>query len=201
MANKFDTNPLDPEYPKQVMESQQTATLPNLNGKTQTFAQPEDQTRKFENAQFGGMFETPNYQPPALYQAAKPAVIEKPSSRKVAKIGLPENVLMVLPYLPWGFGLIAGLLELLFVPSSETKVRFHAAQGFAIHIAIMLVTALLGFSGKFFDLAEVGSVVFTIVTTIFLVIWSIKVWQGKPVHIEAIEDLTNLVEEKIKIKQ
>jgi uncharacterized membrane protein len=199
MANKFDTNPLDPEFPKQVMETQQTATLPNLNGKTRNFAQPEDQTRKFENSQYSAMFESPNYQPPALFQNAKPEVVEKPTSRKVAKIGLPENVLMVLPYIPWGIGLIAGLLELLFVPASETKVRFHAAQGFAIHIAILLITALMGFGGNFFDLVEAGNWIFQLVTTIFLVIWGIKVWQGKPVHIEAIEDLTNFMEEKIKV--
>jgi uncharacterized membrane protein len=200
MANKFDTNPLDPDYPRRVAESQQTTTLPNLNGKTQTFVQNEDATRKFENAQYSTLFETPNYQPPALFQTSKLVDIDRPTSRKVDKIGLPENVLMVLPYVPWGIGLVAGLLELLFVPTSETKVRFHAAQGLAIHLAIMIVTALLGFAGNFFDLVGAGNWAFQLVATIFLVIWGINVWKGKPVHVEQLDDLTNWLEEKVRIK-
>jgi hypothetical protein len=47
------------------------------------------------------------------------------------------------------------------------------------------------------DLAGVGSSIFTIVTTIMLVIFEIKAWIGKPVHIQAVDDLTNWLEEKI----
>jgi uncharacterized membrane protein len=201
MANKFDTNPLDPEFPRRAMETQQTATLPNLNGKTKNFAQPEDQTRKFENSQYGEMFGTQNYQPPTLFQNAKPEVVEKPTSRKVAKIGLPENVMMVLPYIPWGVGLIAGLLELVFVPSSESKVRFHAAQGLALQIGILLIGMLLNFGGNLYGLVEVGSVIFQLATFVFLIVSGIKVWKGQPVHVEAIEEMTNFLEEKIRVNK
>ncbi len=199
MANKFDTNPLDSDFPQKVAE-QQTATHQNFNNKTQTFAQNEEATRRFENSQYSTLFETPNYQPPVLFNKSKPVEIEKPTSRKVDKIGMPENVLMVLPYVPWGIGLVAGLLELLFVPINETKVRFHAAQGLAIHLAIMIVTALLGFGGNFFDLADISNGFFQIVTTILLVIGGIRVWQGKSLHIEQVDDLTNWLEEKVRIK-
>jgi uncharacterized membrane protein len=200
MGNKFNTNPLDSDFPGRVAESQQTTTLPNLNSKTQTFAQNEDATRKFEKAKYSSLFETPNYQPPAFFQTSKLVEDEKPTSRKIEKIGLPENVLMVLPYVPWGIGLVAGVLELLFVPANETKVRFHAAQGLAIHIAIIIVTALLGFVGIFSDFADVSNSFFQLVTTILLVIGGIRVWKGKPLHIEQVDDLTNWLEEKVRIK-
>jgi uncharacterized membrane protein len=180
MANKFDTNPLDPDFPKRVAASQQTATLPNLNAKTQTFPQNEEATRRFDNQKYATLFETPNYQPPNLYQPAAERLpeIERPTSRKIDKVGLPENILMVLPYVPWGIGFVAGLLELLFVPSNETKVRFHAAQGLALQIGIFLVGMLLSFGGNFFNLIEIGSVVFQIATFVFLIVSGVKVWKG-----------------------
>ena len=39
--------------------------------------------------------------------------------------------------------------------------------------------------------------IFTIVTTIMLIVWAIKAWKGKPIHIETLDDLTNWLEEKI----
>jgi uncharacterized membrane protein len=203
MANKFDTNPLDPDFPKRVAESQQTVTLPNLKAKTQLFAQNEEATRRFDNQKYASLFETPNYQPPNLYQPATERLpeIERPTSRKVDKVGLPENVLMVLPYAPWGIGLIAGLLELLFVPSNETKVRFHAAQGLALHIGIFLIGMLLSFGGNFYGLVEFSSVIFQIATFIFLIVSGVKVWKGKAVHVEQVDDLTNWLEEKVIIKK
>src|SRR3712207_8648565 len=51
----------------------------------------------------------------------------------------PENVAMILPYLPFTFGGIAAAIELLLVSRSETRVRFHAAQGLALHIVWLLV--------------------------------------------------------------
>ncbi|HSK71840.1 MAG TPA: hypothetical protein VK892_09115, partial [Pyrinomonadaceae bacterium] len=123
---------------------------------------------------------------------------EKPSSRKVSKVGLPENILVALPYVPFFVGLVAGILELLFVPKSEAKVRFHAAQGLAAHLGILIVTTILSGVGNITDLANVGNVIFQLVTTIMLIIWTIKAWQGKPVHIESVDDLTEWLEEKIK---
>jgi len=123
------------------------------------------------------------------------------TNRTVTKIGLPENVLTALPYLPWYVGMVASILILLLVPQSEGKVRFHAAQGLAAHLGILIVTAILGGVGKVAELADVGNFIFQIVTTIFLVIWTIRAWKNKPVYIESIEELTNWLEEKIKIQK
>jgi uncharacterized membrane protein len=87
--------------------------------------------------------------------------------RKVDKVGLPENVMVALPYLPFSIGLVAGVLELLFVPRHEAKVRFHAAQGLAAHVGILLITTILGVIGEFARMANIGSGIFTAVTTVF----------------------------------
>lgn len=203
MPKKFDTNPLDPEFPKKVAEAQQDETEYKLTVETQTFptnVMTDEQTRRFENNQYQTYFETPMYQPPAVYQTTRLAEITQPINRKVDKIGLPENVLIALPYLPWGIGLIAGLIQLLIVPRSEPKVRFHAAQGLALHIGIWLITAVLGFAGIASDWASFGNGLFAVAMTICSFYWAYKAYKGEPIHIEAVDDLTNWLEEKVKIK-
>jgi uncharacterized membrane protein len=203
---KFDTNPLDPEFPKKAAAEpapqQQTQTLP-ANGATATrkFEEPadtENQTRRFEEADYNqyqgpynGQNVPANYQPPNFFAAADSR------KRKVAKIGLPENVLTALPYIPFNIGLIAGVVELFIVPKSEAKVRFHAAQGVAAHIAIIVISAILHGIGNLTG-AEFGNNIFWIVATVMLAVFALKAWQGKPIHIEAVDDLTNWLEDKIK---
>jgi hypothetical protein len=76
--------------------------------------------------------------------------------RKVAKAGIAEKWLIALPYLPFSIGLIGGLILLLLMPKEETKVRFHAAQGLAAHIGILIVTTILGIVSNVTDMAGVG---------------------------------------------
>jgi uncharacterized membrane protein len=209
MASKYDTNPLDPDFPKKAGHSQQTETLPNLEVETKAFngmpsaQMGEDPTRRYQNA-----YDNPNFaqyssvyaeqQAGPMYQTTRFAEPEMPSDRKI--IGLPEKVLMVLPYTPFYIGLIAGVLELLFVPQSETKSRFHAAQGLALHVAILAVSTVLGIISGFSKWASVGSAIFGIVTIVLLVISMIKVWKGKAVHYESLDGLTNWLSDKIKIQ-
>jgi uncharacterized membrane protein len=87
---------------------------------------------------------------------------------------------------------------LFIVPKSETKIRFHAAQGLAAHIGILIVSAILSTVGNVTDLADMANWIFKLVTSIMLVIFTVKAWQGKPIHIESVDDLTNWLEEKIK---
>ena len=201
MPKKYDTNPLDSEFPNKVREAK-ADTLPIEGAETHRFAPSsvtEEQTRRFEEANFASY--SPNFngsQPPAEYRSAKPYVeAKKASSRKVSKVGLPENILTALPYIPFFIGLIAGILILLFVPRSETKVRFHAAQGLAAHIGILIISSILGGAGSIVPFANVGNKIFTLVTMIMLIIWTIKAFRGKPVHIESVDDLTNWLYDKI----
>jgi len=203
---KFDTNPLDPDFPKQVAfepQPQETQTLPNNGAATQVFEEPapteENATRKFDEANFNAYqapFNGQNipspYQPPPL-----PLYGQNDPTRKVAKTGLPENVLTTLPYIPFSMGLIAGIIELFIVPKSEAKVRFHAAQGVAAHLAIIIISWILHSIGNLTGM-EFGNTIFWWVTTIMLIVFAVKAYQGKPIHIEAVDDLTNWLEDKIK---
>jgi uncharacterized membrane protein len=199
---KFDTNPLDPEFPKKAAEAQEAQTEYKLTTETKNFTPPvmtDEQTRKFEEDQFHAAYNSPNYQPPAVYQANR-FVEKQPINRKVDKVGMPENIMVALPYLPWGIGLVAGFIELLIVPSSEPKVRFHAAQGLALNLGILLISFVLGVIVRFSDWADFGSGLFGVAMTILSIYWAYKAYKGEPVHIEAVDDLTNWLEEKIKLK-
>lgn len=200
MATKYDTNPLDPDFPEKaraMAEPMGTHTLPSNGAETRQFAPPpmdiEEQTRILNNASVAG-YSTPQN---AQYQTVGFANMHQSLSRKVEKVGLPENVMTALPYIPWFIGMIAGLLILFLVPKSEAKVRFHAAQGLAAHVAILIISSILGMVGNLTNVAEVGNVAFQIVTTVMLCIFAFKAWKGKPIHIESIDDLTNWLEDKI----
>jgi uncharacterized membrane protein len=207
MAKKFDTNPLDPDFPEKVRETetaQHTSTLRNRNGATRKFADPvetEEQTRKFNEAEFG------NFDPgfrhegdPNLYPQPQRLYEENPDINKkhnIGSISLPENVLLALPYIPFGpVGIIASVIELVFIPKSEPRIRYHAAQGLAAQLGIWLVLAILG-SVEMFGLDGLANI-FWIISTIIMVVFAFKAWKGKPIHIEPVESVTDWLEEKIK---
>lgn len=198
---KYDTNPLDPDFPAKVKVAE-AEILPQNSYQTAEFSPSsvtEEQTRHFDTRKFDAYQSPANGQNiPTNYQTRHFAGVNHVSDRKVEGIGMPERWLTGLPYIPWYIGLIAGLIILFVVPKSETKVRFHAAQGLAAHLGILLVTTILGLVGKATDFADLGNFVFQIVTFIMLIVFAIKAWQGKPVHIEAVDDLTNWLEDKIK---
>jgi uncharacterized membrane protein len=205
MPKRFDTNPLDPEFPEKAKAK--TAPVGEYTAPQSPFATAEfptapssiteEETRRFDGAGFephgyyGGPVAAPAYRAPAILE------YNRASDRKETRTGVPERWLIGLPYLPFTIGLIAGLIILFVVPKEENKVRFHAAQGFAAHIGILIVTTLLGILRSVTDVAGFGRAAFTIVTTIMLIIFAIKAWKGKPVHIAAIDELTNWVEDKI----
>ena len=206
MPTKYDTNPLDPEFPEKAKAKAangevETQILPFAAAETRQFPQAAptvEQTRMF------GQDNLQNYSPPfnsqyapAQYNPVSFAATDNSIYRKVQKIGLPENILIAILYVPWFLGMVAGLILLLLAPKSETKVRFHAAQSLAAHIGILIVTTILGVIGNITDIADIGNGIFTAVTTVMLIIFTVKAWKGKPVHIESIEDLTNWLEDKI----
>lgn len=203
---KFDTNPLDPEFPERAKREVETTALPKNEFQTAEFPPAsitEEETRRFNEANFTA-YQAPftGQNVPANYQTTKLyADTNQSSTRKVAKIGLPENILTALPYVPFFLGFISGLLILFLVPKSESKVRFHAAQGLAAHVAIFIISAILRGIDKVTDFADFGLLIFQVVTTIMLIIFAVKAWQGKPIHIESVSDLTDWLEDKIKPKE
>ena len=209
MAKKFDTNPLDPDFPEQVKaEPKKTTTLPNPNGAataTARFKDPvetEEQTRKFDDAEFAAFqSEFRKESGNAGDFAPKKIYAEQPAESKnvsVGTISLPENILTALPYVPFSIiGIVAGIIELVFVPKSEPKVRYHAAQGLAAQLGIWVVLAGLGFLSWGSDIIDGVSFIFWAVTTVMLLIFAYKAFQGKPIHIETVQDLTDWLEDKI----
>ncbi len=202
---KFDTNPLDPSFPERVQKEAETVPLSKTPFRTSEFPPPsvtEEETRRFDGQNFNPYQSPYNGQNvPANYQTRNLADMNRASSRNVSSVGIPEKWLIGLPYIPWYIGLVASLIILFVVPKSETKVRFHAAQGLAAHIAILIVSAILGGLGNVTGFANAGNVIFQIVTMVMLIIFAVKAWTGKPVHIEAVDDLTNWLEDKIKPKK
>jgi len=211
--SKYDTNPLDPEFPEKARakaagthtnpqtpyeppETAQQSPYRTAEFPTGPSSVTEEETKKFGEADFQAYWHN-NYQPAALYQAPSTAAMNQASTRRIEKVGMPEKWLIGLPYLPFSIGLVAGLILLLIIPKEENKVRFHAAQGLAAHVGILIVTTILGIVGNITDLAGVGNGIFQLVTTIMLIIFAIKAWRGKPVHIESVDELTNWLEEKI----
>ena len=211
MPKKFDTNPLDPEFPEKARAAA-ADTSPDVSAYTAPARSPyrtseypaspamppsvtEDETQRFSEAQFNA-YAFQGGEVPAAYQQSPFADMNRAGERKVAKTGLSEKWVVGLPYIPFWIGLVAGLVLLLVIPKEENKVRFHAAQGFAAHIAIAIVSAILGFVGDLTGVG-IGGFIFWIASTVMMIIWSIKAFSGKPVHIELIDDLTNWFEEKI----
>ncbi|MFN2500741.1 MAG: hypothetical protein ABR530_01880 [Pyrinomonadaceae bacterium] len=205
MPSKYDTNPLDPEFPEKARaaaNAQTTEDLPRTGVETRQFsgaAPTEAQTRRFDQRGYAPYSPPFNGQyAPSAYQPASFAEVGSSSSRKIEKFGVSENILTAVPYIPWYIGMVFGLLILFLVPKSEAKARFHAAQGLAAHVAILIVTTILGIIGNIMGVAEAGNIVFQIVTSIMLIVFTVKAWKGKPVHIQSVDSLTNWLEEKIK---
>lgn len=204
---KFDTNPLDPDFPEKAKAAgaEGASSAPYTSPQRSPYSTSEyptappsiteEETRRFEGAQFNA-YAYQNVHAPLVYQPAPFAEMNRAGDRKVAKTGIAEKWLIGLPYLPSGIGLIAGLILLLVIPKEENKVRFHAAQGFGAHVAILIISTILGGVGRLTD-QSIGSSLFWLATTILMIVWAIKAWKGKPVHIEILDDLTNWFEEKI----
>jgi uncharacterized membrane protein len=104
---------------------------------------------------------------------------------------------MTLPYAPFYIGVVVSLIELFLVPRKELRVRFHAAQGIALNIAIMLVQTVFGVIGAITDSA-IGGNLFRAAATVFLIISMIRVWKGEPHHIAPIAEPSRWFNEHIE---
>jgi uncharacterized membrane protein len=213
MPSKYDTNPLDPDFPEKVRaesEGQPTRVLSEEGAPgTQNIGRPvrtEDPTIRLSpgSAQAGTShaYAPPPFEQPYTGQYVPGAYQPQgfaapPSERKVEPFGMSENVLTAVSYVPWYIGLIAAAIILFLAPRSETKIRFHAAQGLAAHLGVLIIAQLLFAVGGF---ASAIGVIFTVITSIMFIVWAIKAWRGKPVHIQSIEGLTNWLEDKIRQK-
>jgi len=144
------------------------------------------------------IYQPPPVPPPNVYQPPPmPMPTQKPGSRHVAGLGIQEKWANMLPYFFGHIGLVAAVVELLLVPRTETRARFHAAQGLALQIAILVLAGAFGFvsliSGN-----SLGSRLFGAAYTIFLIVSMVRAWKGKPHHIAPLDEATKFFDEKIK---
>lgn len=196
--SKYDTNPLDPDVERKAEEvwgergatqqvggaTREVGDSPNDEARKNVYS--EAPTRRYDNppleAPYPSVFVPPTYAPPAQYQARQNVyqspVNTVPSSRSVSGIGLSEKSAVILPYLPFYIGVVPALLELFLVPRNEVRVRFHASQALALHIAILIVQTLFSViatvSGSSF-----GRTLFGLAALVFLIISMIRVGRGE----------------------
>jgi len=145
------------------------------------------------------IYQPPPAPPPGVYRPPPGPVAFKPGSNTVAGLNIPERWAKLLPYIPGYIGAIAAVVELLLVPRRETNTRFHAAQGLALQITILVVSGAFTFltliSGSNF-----GAGVFRFAAFIFLIVSMIRAFKGKPHHIAPLDAPRKWLEEKIKPK-
>ncbi len=219
--SKYDTNPLDADVARKSEEvwgaDESKPETREMKGATRPVgpagheeihnAQSEAPTRRYGNvpldSPYPSVFVPPVYSPPSTYQAPSApnrrsqTDDQKPTSRTVAGVGLPEKWAMVLPYAPFYIGVIVALIELFLVPRKEVKVRFHAAQGLALHVAILLVHTLFGVIGTITG-SSVGGTLFKLAATVFLIISMVRVWKGEPNRVAPLAEPTQWFNERIE---
>lgn len=202
--SKYDTNPLDPNVAKETEEvwgdGGSGSQTQQVKGATREVGAPSDSprgnvyseapTRQFDNApgdnQYPSVFVPPTYAPPSVYQPPMGMRPGPPTSRTVAGIGFPEKWALILPYAPY-FGIVASIVELLLVPRKETRVRFHAAQGLALQLAIVIIERLFWIVGALTD-SSFGGSLFRVASFCVLVISMLKVWRGDSHRIAPISE-------------
>lgn len=149
-------------------------------------------------------YQQPTYQqPPATtYMQGNPAVPHvprpaQPTSRTVAGINIPEKFALILPYVPFYLGIVGAIIELLLVPRTETRVRFHAAQGLALQLAILAISLVLGFLGGLAG-SGFGGTLFSLAANIFLIVSIIRVWKGQTHYLTPLDEATCWLYERIE---
>jgi uncharacterized membrane protein len=217
---KYDTNPLDPNFVKDAEKdwneggdgpatqpvkgaTREVTTQPDL---TQSEVYTEAPTRRYDKAalesSYPSVFAPPTYAPPPVTYQARPLVAPSLAdrSRTVSGIGLSEKWTTMLPYTPAYIGVVVAILELFLVPRHEGKVRFHAAQGLALHVAILVLQTAFALVGAITG-TSVGSSLFKVAAFVFLVVSMIRVWKGKPHHIGALAEPTKWFNDHIEARK
>lgn len=223
--SQYDTDPLDPDFARGTEDVWGATRLIDPPPATAPVEQqryhPESEapTRRIDDnfaQSYPSVFTPPApYQPPPARTAYAPppqqqtqAATQPPPQqfphaaqpfappRNVAGIGIPERFANALPYAPFYIGLVASIIELLVVPRSEVRTRFHAAQGLALQLGILAFGFVLGIFtsvGGF----RAGSILFSLAAFAFLIYSVIRVWHGHEHHLAPLDDATRFLNQRI----
>jgi len=143
------------------------------------------------------VYQPPPGPPPAVYQPPPLPILEKPGSRKVSGLGIQERWAVLLPYLPFWLAIVASIVELLLVPRTESRVRYHAAQGLTLQVVITAISTMLTLAGLVSGRFTGGSIFHT-ASIVLLIVAMVRVWKGKPFAITILDEPRKWLEEKIR---
>ena len=187
-SNEAARNDPDAEAATRRIDDSYPSVFVSTNPRQPTYEPPRPVTP-------ANIYQPPPIPPPQVYQRP-PAMAQTWGSRKIAGVNISEKWANALPYFPFYIGLVASLVGLLLVPRNESRTRFHAAQGFALHIAILVISAAFSILRVITD-SGVGSGLFRFAAFIFLIVSTIRVLKGKPHHIAVLDDVRNWFDQKI----
>lgn len=205
---KYDTNPLDEDYARHADDSwgepRPVKPLPQEEAPWPA----EAPTKRYDSSipvSYPSINVPPSYPPKPVGVTAEvsPSVTTPSSKRAVPGLGLPENITLALPYTPFFIGAVAGVLELFLTPRSEPRARFHAAQGLALQLAAVAIKLIFNTIGSISG-TNAGGKIFWLVSTILFVIAMIRAAKGESVHVAAVDEATEWLNERIdpqKIKK
>ena len=225
--SKYDTDPLDPDFVRrteEIMGRTKEVEEPDETVPLRRDPSAEEPTRRFDEQMpdsYPSVFVPPTYQPPTrqpfnfgagTQQPPGPVAPPPPGpaspyqpfapapTRTVTRLGISEKWANALAYAPFYIGLVVSIVELLVVPREETRTRFHAAQGLALHLAILAGTILFQLVGAITG-SRFGGFLFWLAQLTFLIISMIRVWQGKPHHVAPLDDATRWLNERVSTMQ
>lgn len=122
-----------------------------------------------------------------------------PTPTPAASSGMGNNVAGLLCYIPFGFGLILGIVFLVIEPYNKTRfVRFHAFQSiflhvaaFAIWIGMFILSMILGFITRGLSVFLMGPLMLIIWLGILvvMVVLMIKAYGNQEFKLPFIGDL------------
>jgi len=181
------------EAPTQLIQDKVTS-YPSVFVPPQPKPPPMYQSPRLDPA---NIYQPPPVPPPNIYQPPPVSATFRPGRNRVAGLGIQERWANLLPYVPGYVGAVAAVIELLLVPRTEGRTRFHAAQGLALQIAILILSGAFGMltliSGSKF-----GSGMFRAAAFVFLIVSMVRAFKGRPHHIAPLDGVTRWLEEKIK---
>ena len=144
-------------------------------------------------------FAPQGYAPPPAHPQniyAPPAA----KDRNVAGLGIPEKFACALPYAPFKIGLVVAIIELLITPRAEGRTRFHAAQGLALQLGILVVQIALSVFSNFAG-GNFGGFIFGVAAFVFLIYSLVRVWRGDDYRIVPLEDAVRWLNTQINPKK
>jgi uncharacterized membrane protein len=185
-------------------------------GDAQAYAEAEAPTRRIDDTGYPSVFIKPQrqnatyapprlpdaniYQPPpgpspTIYQ--RPPLPIDPQSRPVEGLGIAQKWANLLPYIPGHIGAVAAAIELLLISRTETRARFHAAQGLALQLAILIIAGAFQLLAVITD-NSIGAGLFSAASTVFLIISMVRAFKGKTHYLPPLDGVTRWLNDKIR---